>query len=103
MRLTIVPEYKTVGVDGIFMSNMDMSKIDPSIHAIQWNGEYGEIEYKAKLIDGKLVKPENTMFYSIAEYEYLLPSWQEKKDKDDAERAAFLQSLDIPLPMAPGN
>lgn len=101
MRFTIITDDKSVGVDGIFMSPIDMSQIDPSIHAVQWTGEYGEIEYKSKLIDGKLVKPENTFIDNIAEYEYLLAIWHEKKDADDAARAAFLRNLDVPLPMQP--
>lgn len=47
MKLTIVPEDKTVIVDGIPLLNLDLSScnIPANIHALQWNNDKGWIEY----------------------------------------------------------
>jgi len=48
MRLTIIPEDKTIRIDEEFMLNIeqDMSWIPENIHAVQWYDTWGEIEYK---------------------------------------------------------
>lgn len=44
MRVTIIPVDSFVGVDGEFRS-VDLGTIDPNIHAVQWDGTKGEIEF----------------------------------------------------------
>lgn len=46
MRLTVVPSDNTVIMDGRIFSGLDMSSIPPEVHAIQWYGDKGEVEYK---------------------------------------------------------
>jgi len=48
MRITIIQSDGIVGVDGVFRA-VDLSDLDPAIHAIQYNTakEAGEIEYDA--------------------------------------------------------
>ena len=46
MKLTIIPIDKVVVVDGVFISDIDMTGIDPDIHAVQFDGTSGWIEYR---------------------------------------------------------
>ncbi len=45
MRVTIIADDGKVGVGGIFRS-VDLSTLDPNIHAVQWDGTAGHIEFK---------------------------------------------------------
>lgn len=45
MRVTIVADDGKVGVDGVFRS-VDLSTLDANIHAVQWDGTSGHIEFK---------------------------------------------------------
>lgn len=46
MKLTIVPIDKVVIVDGVAIHDIDMLGIDPDVHAVQFDGNGGWIEYK---------------------------------------------------------
>lgn len=46
MRLTIVPDDNKVKIDGIVAFNVSMDGVNPLIHAVQWYGSHGEIEWK---------------------------------------------------------
>ena len=52
MKVTIVPEDNVVLVDGEARS-IDMTGMDPAVHAVQWKDTQGEIEYK----NGRRNKP----------------------------------------------
>ncbi len=45
MRVTIIADDGKVGVDGVFRG-VDLSTLDPNIHAVQWDGAKGHIEFK---------------------------------------------------------
>tara|TARA_B100002019_G_scaffold270079_1_gene263412 strand:- start:60 stop:488 length:429 start_codon:yes stop_codon:yes gene_type:complete len=47
MRLTIVPEDRLIGIDGIFYHDIqqDLSWIPSNVYAVQWSDSSGEIEY----------------------------------------------------------
>ena len=47
MRLTIVPEDRLIGIDGIFYQDIqqDLSWIPSNVYAVQWSDSSGEIEY----------------------------------------------------------
>ena len=93
MRITIIVDDKSMGVDGVFASPVDLSMLNPEIHAIQWHGEYGEIEFKTKAEDGNLVKPANERLTSIEPYLFLLPAWEVAKVNFEAEQAAAVQKM----------
>ncbi len=44
MRVTIIADDGVVGVDGEFRS-IGLGALDPNIHAVQWDGAAGEIEW----------------------------------------------------------
>ena len=45
MRVTIIADDGKVGVDGVFRG-VDLSSLDANIHAVQWDGALGNIEFK---------------------------------------------------------
>lgn len=74
MKVTIIPEDKMIGVDGVF-HKFDFI-INSNIHAIQWDGNKGEIEYKNKA---------NEKFDDFTPYQSLLT---ERTASIDAEAQA---------------
>ena len=94
MRLTIIPIDNNVYLDS-FTANIDCSSIDPSIHAIQWNGTTGEIEYK-DIVTGK--KTRNEEIEDISPYASFITLAQEQEQEQqaiaaDAEQAEFERLL----------
>lgn len=79
MRLTIVADDKCVGVAGEYFAPMDLSLLDPTIHAVQWYGEYGEVEYKTRFENGVLVKPANALISDISPYQFAVDAWNTRK------------------------
>jgi hypothetical protein len=84
MRLTIVAEDGAVGVNGEFFSGLNLSAIDPAIHAVQWYGEYGEVEFKTVFLDGKPFHPENQFITDVSPYQFAIDAWQAAKDAPPA-------------------
>ena len=81
--LTIVPEDKTVVVDG--MSFIFDFIVDPDIHAIQWDTDSGHIEYKSDKF--------NTIIDSIKEYDSIIAKHGEIKLEFDIEEKQILDEL----------
>lgn len=75
MRLTIISDDGAVGVDGEFFSELDLSALDPAIHAIQWYGEHGEVEFKTRFENGVFVKPENQVITDVSPYQFAIDAW----------------------------
>ncbi len=46
MKLTIIGDDKAVYVDGVSYSNLALLTIPANVHALQWLGDNGWIEYK---------------------------------------------------------
>jgi hypothetical protein len=93
MRLTIVADDNCVGVEGEYLSPIDLSQLDASIHAVQWYGTYGEVEYKTQLQDGRLVKPENVIITDVAPYQFAVDAWNAKKAEIEAATKMPLTEL----------
>ena len=73
MKLTIIRDDNSVYIDGISRI-IDCSSLDPSIHAIQWNGQKGMIEYvDSDPFDGKMPAPKPIT--DITSYQYLIDAW----------------------------
>lgn len=72
MRVTIIPTDGYVAVDGIGYLELDLTAIDPSIHAVQWHGESGWIEY-SDTPDGK---PANVFIDTLAEFQPAIEAWR---------------------------
>ena len=78
--LTIVPEDKTVIVDGMGFT-FDFI-VDPDIHAIQWDTDSGHIEYKSDKF--------NTTIDSIKEYDSIIAKHGEFKLEFEIEEKKIL-------------
>ena len=78
--LTIVPEDKTVVVDGMGFT-FDFI-VDPDIHAIQWDTDSGHIEYKSDKF--------NTTIDSIKEYDSIVVKHGEFKLEFEIEEKRIL-------------
>lgn len=81
MRVSIIVPDKTVAVDGIGFPVDDLSFIDPSIQAVQWEGTSGHVEF---VYDENGKKPLNKKITDFSPYEQAVASWQVKKDAYDA-------------------
>jgi len=90
MILTIVTDDYRIIVDGLGYDNFDMSTLDKAIHAVQWNGEYGEVEYKTVFLDGKIIKPENTIIQDVSEYQNFIDMFALRHEQE-LETLAALQ------------
>jgi hypothetical protein len=71
MILTIIVEDKFVAINEVGYSNLNF-KIDSNIHAVQWYGQKGDIEYNVNS-DG--TKPQNKEITSIDEFQNAIDAW----------------------------
>lgn len=69
-KYSIIPSDGFVSKDGVGYSGLTFS-IDSTIHAVQWDGTSGEIEYK-QTADGK---PENASFDDITDFQSAVDAW----------------------------
>lgn len=90
MRLTIIADDNSVGIDGEFIAPISMPQLDASIHAVQWNGEYGEVEYKTQFENGALVKPANVLITDVTPYQFAIDAWNSAKAQAALAEAANL-------------
>lgn len=88
MKLTIVADDKRVGVNNEFIDPIELTQLDQTIHAVQWYGEYGEVEYKTRIENGKLVKPENLLITDMSPFQFAVDAWTNAKTQMEADRLA---------------
>lgn len=79
-RVTIVQDDGLISVDGRAFLGLDMSLLDPQIHALQWYGQRGEIEMKGDAT----CPPCNIEITSLAPFADVLAVWQAAADAEDA-------------------
>jgi hypothetical protein len=92
MKLTIVADDQCVGIEGEYLAPLNLSQLDPAIHAVQWYGEYGEVEYKTVFANGALTKPQNQLITDITPFQFAVDAWNAKKAEIDAAIAAAAQA-----------
>jgi len=79
MRLTIVPIDKKVGIDGVFLDNLDLSTCDipANIHALQWYETEGEVEFTN---NPDRTKPQNEFIFELPVWAITaMAKWDEVK------------------------
>lgn len=81
MRVTIIPVDGFVSINGEGISNLDLSFMDQSIHAIQWYETDGELERKDNR--GRIIS--NETIISLEPYQVALDAWQVAKETQEAE------------------
>jgi hypothetical protein len=84
MKLTIVADDKCVGIDELFFEPIELPQLDSTIHAVQWYGEYGEVEYKTRFENSALTKPQNQLITDITPFQFAVDAWNAKKAEIDA-------------------
>lgn len=87
MRITVVPSDGRVNIDGEGYSDIDLSFLDPAIHAIQWYDTEGEVEIKDA--HGRMV--ENREITSFDEFASVIPLWEATKLKAQQDAQAKIQ------------
>ena len=87
MRVAIVPEDKFVSVDGEGYHDIDLSFLGASVHAIQWYGTDGEIEYK----DARGRATENVPFSDFTQFQRVVDVWRLAKIKAQQELEQLTQ------------
>jgi hypothetical protein len=65
MRLTIIADDGAIYTDNEFLDKLSFTNIPSNVHALQWDGTKGWIEFKE---NDDFTKPENQMFTE-------LPTW----------------------------
>ena len=87
MKLTIIADDKRVGVDELFFEPVELPQLDPAIHAVQWYGEYGEVEYKPRLEGGAIVKTANLLITDLTPFQFAVNAWNAAKLADEQAQA----------------
>lgn len=85
MRLTIVREDNTVIIDGVGFP-VDCSALPADVHAVQWDGVSGEIEYSVTRCShcGARSKKGNALLVDVSPYVPLVNAWNAAKAAADA-------------------
>ena len=83
MKVSIIPSDKTIIVDGQALT-FDYD-IDPTIHALQWDGNSGEIEYN----DGIA----NEQFTDSTLVDSLVSAYEDEVERLEAEAQATAQAV----------
>jgi hypothetical protein len=83
MRMMILADDKRVAVGEEGYDGLNLSFIDPTIHAVQWYDTHGEVEYKDPAT-GKMTA--NREIQSIDEFQQAITVWQAAKDAAEAAR-----------------
>lgn len=90
MRVTIIPIDGSVSVDGAGFGGLDLSFIDPSVHAVQWYETHGDVEIKDP-VTGRMVA--NEYITSFDAYQPAIAVWQlAKTAKAEEEKAAAIMA-----------
>ena len=85
MRVTIVPADGLVMINELAYDKLDLSFIDSSIHAVQWDGVAGEVERKNPAT-GKLIA--NEQITSLDAFQEAIAKWHIAKQQHEAFVAA---------------
>ena len=88
MKLTIIADDKAVGINSEFFDSLDLPQLDSTIHAVQWYGEYGEVEYKTRFENGALVKPANVLITDVTSFQFAVDAWNAAKLAEEQAQAA---------------
>jgi hypothetical protein len=85
MRVTIIVDDNFVSVDGVSYNDLDLSVLPQNVHAVQWYGERGEVEFK---VDASGHKQHNEVITTLDDFQTVLDVWQTAHDLANAPKPA---------------
>ena len=80
MRVTIIADDNIVYVEEQPLK-VDLIGLDENIHAVQWYGTVGEIEYKHDFIEN--IRKPNERFTDFAPFQAFVDRWMVEAQKSD--------------------
>lgn len=91
MRVTIVKDDNAVIVNGE-RHTVDCSSLPADFHALQWDGEHGEVEFMPTRCThcGARSKKGNAILSDVTPYQPYIDAWHAAKAVADAEKAAAI-------------
>ena len=77
MRVTIIKDDNTVNVDGV-RHDVDCGALPADFHALQWDGDAGEIEYRMTRCDhcSARSKKSNEFIRDLSPYQTYVDAWR---------------------------
>lgn len=90
MKLTIVNEGQgllTIGKDGKYFNHIECADLQNNIHAVQWDGTSGQVEYK-DASTGEMTG--NQSINDISGFQFAVDAWQTAYE---AEQAAIAHAI----------
>ena len=81
MRMLILADDNRVAIEDEGYDGLNLSFLDPTIHAVQWYDTYGEVEHKDPAT-GKMTA--NREIQNIDEFQQAITVWQAAKDAEAA-------------------
>jgi hypothetical protein len=105
MRVSIIAVDNVVSVDLETHVAACDELVERGIHAIQWHGNHGEIEFHTFWLaaERRWDRKPNEMIEDFSEYEIYLERWREQKVKDDAEKKRLAAMLRYTWPVTDPN
>ncbi|HEY7415605.1 MAG TPA: hypothetical protein VH593_10460 [Ktedonobacteraceae bacterium] len=88
MRVIIIPSGNNVTIDGE-MFLVDLAPLrEQGIHAVQFYGEWGEIEYKSQYLpeESRHHCEPNKVISDVSEFQSYIDAWQECKDRSEEKK-----------------
>lgn len=73
MKVTIVAEDNMVLING-FPETVDLSALDDDIHAVQWYGTVGEVEYKMDYVNN--TRKGNERITDLTPFAWVIGAWE---------------------------
>ena len=98
MRMMILADDKRVAIEGEGYNGLNLSFLDPTIHAVQWYDTYGEVEHKDPAT-GKMTA--NREIQSIDEFQQAITIWQTAKEAESERIEAARLAAETPVGNAP--
>jgi hypothetical protein len=95
MKLTIIRDMGLVHVNGRGHDELDLSSVPAEVHAVQWDGTNGEIEYVSNDVPNDSITSLPSWAESIAnERKSVIDAEIEAEEKAEADRIAYENSTE---------
>lgn len=95
MKLTIIRDMGLVHVDGRGHDELDLSSVPAEVHAVQWDGTSGEIEYVSNDVPNDMITSLPSWAQAIAnERKAVIDEEIAAEEKAEADRIAYENSAE---------